>query len=156
MKKNIITILCIVGLLWSCQDKLMSQEERAALREAMQARKPRRITDAEILQAASLRGEKIVTFDINDTLPDSLQIALKKQYIIKEERANTIEGKEKAIWEAYLYAFEQKQALMPNVQLLPEQETVLYTFPYIQKDSTLAMRCVIFEKSKLAIFVPKK
>jgi hypothetical protein len=156
MKKNIITLLCTVVLLWACQDKMMSQEERAALREAMQARKPRRITDAELLQAASLRGEKIVTFDMNNPLPDSLQIALKKQYITTKERINMTEEKEKTIWEAYLYAFEQKQNLTPNVQLLPEQEAVLYTFPYIQEDSTLAMRCIIFEKSKLAVFVPKK
>ena len=169
MKTRIQSIFLFgVGFfLWACSGN--NKQTSDEIKEIMQTQKIKKVTDADILNAAILQGAKIadstqkvlgqnlmkhmasggvldaIAFCSTEALPltDSLSrrhnAAVKRTSLKVRNLTNAPDSTEHQILEAYQYAFDQKQQLSESVQILTDN-TVLYTRP-IMTGNPACLQC---------------
>ncbi len=152
--KYVITF-CLIGLL-ACNGKL-SDEQKRKIKEEMTEGKIKKITEAEITEAAFAYGRIITDIlekrDVelqNSKLIDSLEAAYHVEIISMKTDDATLREVEKKIIEAYI-AGGNNVTLTDNIQKMGK-DSILYTKPLMKK---LPDGSVAFAKA-LGLRIPKK
>ena len=135
----------------SCQGKL-TDEQKKELREGMEANRIRKVSEADIIDAAFFMGRDISKKMGNDF--DSLKAkSLSEVYNARIYRLKSGDSLlmqiEQQIIEAYVSS--ANVALADNIQKIGN-DSLLYTFPVMD---TLQDRSIVF-KFALGIMIPKK
>ena len=152
--KYVVT-LCLIGLL-ACNGKL-SDEQKRKIKEEMTEGKIKKITEADITEAAFAYGRTITNIlekrDVelqNSKLIDSLEGAYHVEIISMKTDDATLREVEKKIIEAYI-AGGNNVTLSDNIQKMGK-DSILYTKPLMKK---LSDGSVAFAKA-LGLRIPKK
>ena len=141
--------------LLSCGDQKI---DTTKAREEMEAREPKKVSEAQILdQAMKVGNEESNAFLVSEGesgLVFSLgnNIDSKKAYYLFGE-ANDLTGKAKQLFEAYDYNRKNNLSSEANVQQLDEGKTLLYTKPIIHNDSTLGMWSILFSRKEIVLSI---
>ncbi|MDX1627372.1 MAG: hypothetical protein R3345_01665 [Fulvivirga sp.] len=128
MKTISLFILC--SFLLACGGSL-SDEQRKALKEEMEAREIKKVKEEDIVARSFELGKAIYQNHINNS--DSLVKALNATILWLEPTDSGGGDLEKQLLEAYVYSFEQGEKLSHNVQR--DSEVMLYTMPVVSEES---------------------
>jgi hypothetical protein len=144
--------LIALVLLCSCGGKL-SDEQRKAIRESMEEGQIKRITDAELTEAAYAFGRSIIQDMAKDELTTTSVAAFEEKYKVK---ISTLQSGDSALMEIEkmiidAYTSGATPELSDNIQKLG-QDSLLYTKPIMK---TLPDGSVEFEKA-IGIHMPTK
>lgn len=146
-----LLMFCLLG----CGDQKI---DTTKAREEMEAREPKKVSDAQILDQAMKVGNEIAqSFKVTESdkgLVFSLaeRANLKTGYYLFGE-ANDLNGKAKQLFEAYEYNRNNNLKSEANVQPLDEGKTLLYTQPIIYNDSTLGMWSILFSRKEIVLSI---
>lgn len=138
MKYLVAVIILICA---SCNQEGMSDEQRQKLKEEKSARKIQRVTDADILNAAGVKGEEI--YQLNRS--DNGLVAQIKWVALQDTLTNPYEIKMK---EAYQYAYNRQLELHDNIEDLGNG-TIVFTRPELREDSIRGFWIIILEKKEV-------
>ncbi|MDH4058138.1 MAG: hypothetical protein OEU76_05210 [Cyclobacteriaceae bacterium] len=147
--KYLLFLLAVI--LFACQGKL-TDEQKKEMREGMEASRIKKISEAEIIDAAFLWGRDIVRQLDNkyDTQSmRSLEDALHVRIYPLQTGDSVLREIEQQLIEAYTST--ENVSLADNVQKISD-DSLLYTFPVMD---TLPDRSVAF-RFALGILMPKK
>jgi hypothetical protein len=148
--KKIILLLssAFLVLLISCEDRKIDTK---AVKEEMRAREIKVIPEAKILQKAMVLGNELSSGFIYHSASNKADMPVKKEAKIQPktsytllEGENKLKGKEKMLFEAYLYNSENGIISEANVQALIEERSLLYTAPLISEGKMIGMWSIIF------------
>lgn len=138
----------LIVIFSSCEDKKVDTK---AVKEEMKARAIKVIPEAKILEKAMLLGDElsngfIFNSETREVLTPSNQgipIVSKTSYALFNEK-NDLVGKEKMLFEAYLYNSENDISSEANVQALAEEKSLLYTSPLISESRVIGMWSIVY------------
>jgi uncharacterized protein YbaP (TraB family) len=152
MKKWIVFILLVAFIAGGCGGSL-SSEQRKKIRENMEAGAIKKVSDAELMEAAFAYGrniEKIVKGSSQQRLLDSLEKAYGVEILYMEPGDSVLRRVEKQIIEAYTSGATSVE-INDNIQKMGA-DSILYTKPIMveRPDGSLE-----FTKA-LGVRVPKK
>lgn len=146
--KPLCTLLFFI-LLWTgaCRGSL-SEEDKKAIREEMQSREIKRISEGEIVEATFAKGRELGPLLKQTNMKTDSLAVLYAAVITRLGRRSDMNAKEASLWEAYQYNASQGMALDDNVQMLGDS-ALLYTVPILEADSLTGMWSVVFEKKAI-------
>ncbi len=144
---QVLFVLLIV-IVSSCEDKKVDTK---AVKEEMKARAIKVIPEAKILEKAMLLGDElsngfIFNSETREALMPSKQnipIAAETSHALFNEK-NDLIGKEKMLFEAYLFNSENDIVSEANVQALAEERSLLYTSPLTSEGKVIGMWSIVY------------
>jgi len=156
--------MVLLLVLSACGDLNEQRANHEKLREGIEQHEIKRITGDQIMAAAYLKGNTVLTPFLNEPIkPPSYWQGMGKEHIdtlivnkLIEVNCISLDQIGEAIFsdtqnqilDAYSYSFEQDQALTENVQVL--NDTIFwYTKPYVYQDSVLGIWSVSLNKKDL-------
>lgn len=126
-------LLCLIICLAGCRGKL-TDEQRKQMKEGMEAHEIKRVTDAQLTEAAFAYGRKLSTllqerdrYLVDQSFIDSLENAFRVEIVRLQSDNIAMRPVERQILEAYLTSGETSD-LNDNVQK-EGKDTLLYTVP---------------------------
>jgi len=168
MITRLIISICLISLVSAC-NKTISKEEQKAINEELASRKIRRITDAQIYDAAMKMGDSISSlsqkklgqtlkhrinedgvigaleycnvnaYPLVDSLSKHFNAEIKRVSNRSRNEKDNPDEMEKQLLDAYQYNLENSLELSPGVQKIGK-ESYLYTKPIIL-NSGLCLQC---------------
>jgi hypothetical protein len=153
--KNYILLLSL-GLLitlLACEDKKIDTK---AVKEEMKAREIKVIPEAKILDKAMVLGNELSSGFIYHRASNKADMPVKQGSKIQPKTSfnlldgeNNLKGKEKMLFEAYLYNSENGINSEANVQSLNKERSLLYTAPLISEGNMIGMWSIIFLRKEI-------
>ncbi|MEQ8925534.1 MAG: hypothetical protein RLO81_06945 [Fulvivirga sp.] len=138
-----ITLILIISLFtWSC-DKKLTKEQRQALREKMEAREIKKISQEEIYKKALEEGRKVMKLITDTGSIDSLEKSCLCQ-ITFHTTADSLIGKTKQVFEAYEYDPSGEDNIQKQAG-----ELLIYTNPAKEADSLKGVWFIEFQKREI-------
>lgn len=166
--KKVIFIAIIVSV-YLCASSCTPQERKSRdfIAEGMKSRKIKRVTDAQLLSAATDFGKKainklneVVLPKIDASKPFDCQIA---QYLPKDTKFMYVMDyrlvcqetqakyeKEKQIFQAYNYNSLNDKELTENIQKI-DNEAIIYTAPFTINGKFIGMWTMVMDKKMLVM-----
>ena len=145
LPRSLLLLGCLI-FFWTaaCRGSL-SEEDKNAIREEMESREIKRISEGAIMEAAFAKGRKLRSIlQQPNEQTDSLEVLYSAE-IEHLSRGSDMNAKEASLWEAYQYNISKGLPLEDNVQKLGDS-ALLYTVPIQQADSLTGMWSIAFEK----------
>ncbi|MDN4165573.1 hypothetical protein QWY31_08675 [Cytophagales bacterium LB-30] len=136
--KNIWAIILYSVCLISCGPLPNNQTDTVAYKEELKSREIQIVSEGKILAQAEAWGDSICQTSLGFSL----------RY--PADTANNIPFAEKEIISAYQYALSVQESLIKNLQLVGE-DSILYTLPHINSDSTLEIQVVWLSKKQVIL-----
>lgn len=160
MTKTACCLLVSILLFTACHEVAeRSESEREAFKNEHNARKIRRVTPGDLVEAARTEGRLLL--DSLATVKDSITL-LKNWPSLATYRTvvlDTIFGealplynKEQQIAQAYYFANVQEQALPDNIQMLPDGQVLFTT--HLKESRPPAMLSLVFNPKPLILKLP--
>ena len=138
-------LLASIIIVFSCNQQGMSDEHRQKIKEETADRKIKRITDADILNAAKVRAEKLYKSIDTNKYNSSTSNEQIKWVSMKDTLANVYE---KNMQEAYQYSLDQGLELYDNIEEV-ENAVIVYTKPEIIDDSLQGFWIISLDKKEV-------
>jgi hypothetical protein len=148
--KNSIHLLslALLTILVSCEDKKIDTK---AIKEEMKAREIKVIPEAKIFEKAIVLGNELSSGFAYHSLSNKIEMSEKLDGAVHSKVSftlfdgeNKLTGKEKMVFEAYLYNSENDINSEANIQDLTEEKSLLYTTPLTSEGKMIGMWSVIF------------
>jgi hypothetical protein len=152
-------LFAVLFFLSACNIRQSDYVDVFAVKQEMKDRKPKRILESDIMQAAFKSGESIADTFLTLYKPNDCAVlahdkldSLRNNLLSEIELVCSVEqcknDIERQIFEAYRYNITQKIELSPNLQKIDEK-TILYTRPYLQKDSLVGFLFLRLSKKEI-------
>ncbi|QSE98026.1 hypothetical protein [Fulvivirga lutea] len=138
-----IGLILIISFCVTACDQKLSKEQRQELRDKMESREIKKISQDEIYKKALDEGRKVMKLVNSRTAVDSLEETCLCQ-ITFHSSAENLEGKSKSVYEAYEYDPSGED----NIQK-QEGELLIYSNPVIQSDSLKGVWFIEFQKKEI-------
>ena len=183
MRYPFLSILFLIVLLTSCAIPKQDKETAKKVAQEIKDRKIKRITANQLTQWIYEKGhliaessqkalereieqntkekdtniqaifDEISTLSVEDSLAKAYKATIKK--VSFRNPPKNIEGKEQEIFEAYLYALENKEKLAYNILTIEKQDKIylLFTLPILIQEQTLGMWSVLFSKKEAVLMM---
>jgi len=140
--------IALLFILVSCEDRKIDTK---AVKEEMKAREIKVIPEAKILEKGMELGNELSSdFVYDESLNKAIMVTKEDvsiesvSYFTLFGADNSLIGKEKMLFEAYLYNSEKGITSEPNVQSLSSIKSLLYTKPMVSGGKTIGMWSIIF------------
>ena len=146
--RSLLLLGCLI-FFWAaaCRGSL-SEEDKKAIREEMESREIKRISEGQIVEAAFAKGRKLGRLlQQSNAQIDSLE-AFHAVEIRRLYQGSGMNAKEASLWEAYQFNISEGLPLDDNVQMLGDS-SLLYTLPILEEDSLTGIWSVTFDKGAI-------
>ena len=138
-------LLASIIFVFACNQQGMSDEHRQKIKEETADRKIKRITDADILNAAKARAEKLYKSIDTNKYNFSTSNEQIKWVSMKDTLTNVYE---KNMQEAYQYSLDQGLELYDNIEEV-ENAIIVYTKPEVISDSLQGFWIISLDKKEV-------
>lgn len=136
-----ILFIAIVILNFSC-DKGLTNEQRKALKDEMEKREIKKISQEEIYEKAMAQGKAVFEKLQAKNNTEKLKGECKCEIVFSESEIGLSE-KSKALYQAYKYDPSGED----NIQ--KEAEKLIYSKPQVENDSLVGVWFITFEKKEI-------
>ena len=146
--RSLLLLGCLI-FFWTaaCRGSL-SEEDKKAIREEMESREIKRISEGQIVEAAFAKGRKLrPLLQQPNPQTDSFEV-LHSAEIRRLDPASGMNAKEASLWGAYQFNISKGLPLDDNVQMLGDS-ALLYTLPILEEDSLIGIWSVTFDKGAI-------
>lgn len=139
-------LLLITIIICGC-DTSLSEKERRSLKEEMQQREIKKISEDDIVAETFEQGKKLVKeYETgSDSLLNNMNASIAKLGV-KDSTANETYWK---LLDAYKYSLTQGGPLSDNVQR--DNEFLIYTVPYLEKGEFAGIYIVRISKKEIVL-----
>lgn len=140
MRATILFIILTLSI-FSC-DKQLSKEQRKALKDEMELREIKKISEEDIYKKTLEQGNLIFSHLQDSAKQDSISTNCQCE-ILFSTSSNGLGEKSKAIFQAYVYDPSGEE----NIQ--KEQDKLIYSKPQIANDSLTGVWFITFQKREI-------
>lgn len=136
-----ILLIAIAILNFSC-DKGLTNEQRKALKEEMEHREIKKISQEQIYEKALEEGKAVFVKLQSENDTEKIKAECKCEIVFSESE-NGLSEKSKALYQAYKYDPSGED----NIQ--KEAEKLIYSKPQVKNDSLVGVWFITFEKKEI-------